>query len=114
MKRLWGRRAGVVLSLALATLSASRADAADADGKALFRVKCGVCHLQGGGGTWMLGRRLGAEQALLESRKELPAALVRYVARNGINSMPRFTRVELPDAELDAIALYLSTPRGTP
>ncbi|MEP7245509.1 MAG: hypothetical protein ABI885_17800, partial [Gammaproteobacteria bacterium] len=38
------------------------------DGKALFRSKCGVCHLPGGTGTFMLGRRLGQGNALLEAR----------------------------------------------
>lgn len=114
MSRATPIRVLLAVALGLGVHAGAHADADSLDGKALFRAKCGVCHLQGGGGTWMLGRRLGEAQALLESRKELPAPLVKYVARNGINSMPRFTRVELQDAELEAIARYLSAPRSTP
>ena len=79
-----------------------------ADGKALFQTKCGICHLQGGTGTFMLSRRLGAARALLEERQDLDRALVLHVARNGLQSMPRFSRAELPDSELQAIADYLT------
>jgi mono/diheme cytochrome c family protein len=95
------------LVLALAVSVAAPAALA-ADGKALFRTKCGICHLQGGTGTFMLSRRLGASQALLEERQDLDRALVLHVARNGLQSMPRFSRAELPDSELQAIADYLT------
>lgn len=80
-------------------------------GQALFRQHCGVCHLAGGTGTFMLGRRLGAESALLENRTNLDAAYVRTVARHGIASMPRFSRAELPEAQLASIAQYLTRTR---
>ena len=59
------------LSIVIVAFAASTAAAAD--GKLLFRAKCGVCHLQGGTGTFMLGRRLGQQNALLEqlARNEL-------------------------------------------
>jgi mono/diheme cytochrome c family protein len=85
--------------------------AAAADGRMLFRRHCGVCHLPGGTGTFMLERRLGKEQALLDERANLAAPYVVTIARNGIMSMPRFTRAELTDAELTAIAAYLTRPR---
>jgi mono/diheme cytochrome c family protein len=101
-----------LLWLALSPVQAGAAAASAAtEGQALFREKCGVCHLAGGGGTWMLGRRHGPEKALLEQRSDLLPLYVRYVARHGINSMPRFTRVELSDAQLEAIATYLTTPK---
>lgn len=81
------------------------------DGRELFLRKCGMCHLQGGTGTFMLARRLGAERALLEQRNDLPAPYVRQVVRGGLLNMPRFSRVELPDAELAAVAAYLERPR---
>jgi mono/diheme cytochrome c family protein len=95
------------LVLALAVSVAAPAALA-ADGKALFQTKCGICHLQGGTGTFMLSRRLGASRALLEERQDLDRALVLHVARNGLQSMPRFSRAELPDSELQAIADYLT------
>jgi mono/diheme cytochrome c family protein len=81
-------------------------------GQALFHVRCGICHEQGGTGTFMLGRRLGAQHALLEGRDDLKAAYISQVVRQGLMSMPRFTRVELPDHELDAIGRYLSMPKN--
>lgn len=59
----------------------------------------------------MLGRRLGTERALLERRTDLDAHYIRTVVRQGIQSMPRFSRAELPDEDLDRIAQYLAGPR---
>jgi mono/diheme cytochrome c family protein len=81
-----------------------------ARGKALFDVHCGICHAAGGTGTFMLGRRLGADNALLARRTDLSLALIEHVARHGINGMPVFTRVELGDAELALVAAYLVRP----
>jgi mono/diheme cytochrome c family protein len=78
------------------------------DGKALFTRRCGICHFADGGGTWMLERRLGKAQSLLESRADLQAPYIRLIARHGLNGMPRFTRVELPDVDLEAITAYLT------
>lgn len=113
--------ASVLVLSAVAALAAPRVQAAAdptpatlADPEALFNARCGVCHLAGGGGTWMLERRLGKAQSLLARRSDLQPAYVRYVARFGLRAMPRFTRVELPDAELDAIAAWLARPGSRP
>lgn len=83
-----------------------------ASGKALFESRCGMCHLQGGTGTFMLRRRLGESNALLADRKaKLDAAYVKQVVRSGIVSMPRITRAEVSDAELEAIVSYLTRQR---
>jgi mono/diheme cytochrome c family protein len=81
-----------------------------ADGKALFNARCGYCHLAGGTGTLMLGRRLGKEKALLAARTDLNAEYIKKITRVGINSMPPHTRIEVPDSELDLIAAYLTRP----
>src|SRR5690606_28948887 len=109
-----GRFAGAVL-LGLMAVPAVRAadpsaDASQAQAQALWKRHCSLCHLEGGTGTFMLGRRLGAERALLEERTDLNAEYVRTVVRQGIQSMPRFSRAELPDADLDRIAQYLVAP----
>jgi cytochrome c5 len=82
------------------------------EGKTLFQARCGMCHLQGGTGTFMLGRRLGLANALLAERTNLDATYVKHVVRNGIVSMPRITRAEVSDAELQAIVGYLVRKRG--
>jgi mono/diheme cytochrome c family protein len=79
-------------------------------GNKLFHAKCGYCHLQGGTGTIMLGFRLGKDKALLEDRTDLKADYIKHVARSGIGSMPRLTRIEVPDSELNLIAVYLTRP----
>lgn len=81
------------------------------DGAGLFLARCGYCHLEGGTGTMMLERRLGKANRLLAERTDLPADYVKAVARNGINSMPTITRVEVTDEELDKIAAYLATAK---
>jgi mono/diheme cytochrome c family protein len=79
-------------------------------GQTLFHAKCGYCHLPGGTGTIMLGFRLGKDKALLENRTDLSAGYITHVARAGIGSMPRLTRIEVPDSELQLIAAYLTRP----
>jgi len=91
----------------LALLLFASASATAADGKASFDYHCGKCHAPGGTGTFMLAKRFGPEQALLQNRKEIAAEFVKHTVRWGSLSMPRITRVEVPDAELDAIAAYL-------
>lgn len=81
-----------------------------AEGKALFNARCGYCHLTGGTGTLMLGRRLGKDKALLAARTDLSAEYIKKITRVGINSMPPHTRIEVPDSELDLIAAYLTRP----
>jgi mono/diheme cytochrome c family protein len=49
---------------------------------------------------------------LLEDRADLSALFVRTVVRSGIANMPRMPRAEISDAELAAVATYLS--RGKP
>jgi mono/diheme cytochrome c family protein len=123
------RRAGAlrrrfVAGLACATVGATAVAAAGEDaaagaapmpgelarGQALFDVHCGICHAAGGTGTFMLGRRLGADNALLARRTDLSPELIGLVVRHGINSMPVFTRVELGDAELALVTAYLGRP----
>ncbi len=80
------------------------------EGGKLFHARCGYCHLAGGTGTIMLGRRLGNDRALLEQRTDLSASYVVKITRVGLNSMPPHTRIEVPDGELDLIAAYIARP----
>lgn len=86
--------------------------AAGGDGKVLFEAHCGYCHLVGGMGTnlvtkqqVMIGRT--PDQGLLANRTDLTADYVKAVVRNGKGAMPTQTRVDITDAELNAVAKYL-------
>lgn len=76
--------------------------------EALFVEKCGMCHRQMGMGTIILARRVDPAVAMLEARKDLPAELVIQAARAGIGNMPRISRGEVSDAQLQVIAQYLA------
>ncbi|WP_088311125.1 c-type cytochrome [Novosphingobium sp. B 225] len=85
---------------------------AGGDGKTLFEVNCGYCHLTGGMGTNLLTKqRMAAgeppEKGLLANRTDLTADYVKQVVRLGKNAMPPQTKVDLTDAELEAVAAYL-------
>ena len=80
-------------------------------GRELFNASCTYCHGERGHATTLLGKRLGAENAVLERRTNLSPELIRHVVRRGINSMPVYRRAELSDRELELIAAYLTRPR---
>ena len=69
---------------------------------------CVYCHGPNVWGTFTLGRRLGADHALLEQRTDLVGPYVKTVIRAGVGSMPAFRRTELTDADVDAIVDYLT------
>ena len=46
--------------------------------------------------------------ALLDKRTDLTQALIKTYVRNGISIMPIFRKTEISDADLDAIAAYLT------
>jgi mono/diheme cytochrome c family protein len=82
------------------------------DGGALFSNHCGACHLAAGMGTNLLTARqvaAGNKQpvGLLAERTDLTADYVKLVVRNGKGAMPRQTKVDITDAELDKVAAYL-------
>jgi mono/diheme cytochrome c family protein len=85
---------------------------AGGDGKVLFEVHCGYCHLTGGMGTNLLTKQRMAlgetpDKGLLVNRTDLTSDYVKQVVRAGKNAMPPQTRVDITDPELDAVALYL-------
>jgi mono/diheme cytochrome c family protein len=82
------------------------------DGTALFSNRCGACHLPGGMGTNLLTKqRVAAGQSpdsgLLANRNDLTQTYVKVIVRHGKLAMPRLSRVEVTDAELDSIAKFL-------
>ena len=101
------------LAAALLCLMACASHADVRSDKRAFDAHCAKCHGATGTGTFMLGRRLGKDNAMLEQRADLAPELIRHAVRHGIVSMPAITRVEVTDAELDAIVRYL-TRRSAP
>jgi mono/diheme cytochrome c family protein len=98
---------GLLLGVGLAP-GASLA-AGSPDGKALYTERCGMCHQTIGMAVGILSRRpADASMGLLEDRADLSALFVRTVVRSGIANMPRMPRAEISDAELAAVATYLS------
>lgn len=107
MRRMHLSAAITALLLAAASTVGTAAEA-PAAGERAFIHRCGMCHREGGTGTYILARRLGAELSLLEKRRDLKPEYIRYVVRWGIVNMPRISRVEVPDRDLDAIVTYLT------
>ncbi|SMC83239.1 cytochrome c [Novosphingobium sp. B1] len=82
------------------------------DGKVLFEVHCGYCHLAGGMGTNLLTKQQmmagnSPDQGLLANRTDLTRDYVKTVVRMGKGAMPQQTKVDLTDPELEAVAIYL-------
>lgn len=94
--------------LLLYALGASADEGQRHDGKALYLKECGICHLAGEMGTHILSRRLGKTRGVLAERSDLSPGFVMDVVRKGQLMMPRFSRVEVSDVELQAIADYLA------
>jgi mono/diheme cytochrome c family protein len=46
--------------------------------------------------------------ALLDKRTDLTQPLIKTYVRNGLSIMPIFRKTEISDADLDAIAAYLT------
>ena len=107
---------GAVLLAAALALPATSALAAEASatkdlrerGEAVYTHRCAMCHTEGQTGTFSLARRIGAEKSVLAKRTDLTGPYIRQVVRYGIVNMPRISRVELPDADLDAVIAYLT------
>ncbi|MEP7312955.1 MAG: cytochrome c [Pseudomonadota bacterium] len=99
----------VVLGVALLGSAVPTRAAEDAGAKAFTRY-CVHCHGDGleAVGTLQLARTRGKNKALLVGRKDLPPLYVQLIVRNGLKAMPAFGPAELPDAELAALAAYVT------
>lgn len=96
------------LTTAIAAEPLENLTARQQGGRKLFNSSCVYCHGPNVWGTFTLGRRLGADNALLEKRTDLVGPYVKTVVRAGVGSMPAFRRTELSDADVDAIVDYLT------
>jgi mono/diheme cytochrome c family protein len=89
-------------------------DDAVARGQALFDKRCAICHAAHGFGANVLARRVGPDKSILADRTDLEAPYIRFVVRHGVGAMPRLTKIEMPDENLDAIIAYLTRARPMP
>lgn len=86
-----------------------------AAGRAVYTKWCAPCHDPGvtHPGTNALSVKYhGVKSGVLLEWKDLPASKVKVLVRHGVSVMPQFRKTEISDAELDALAAYLS--RNTP
>jgi len=90
---------------------------ADLPGRTIFDRQCAPCHGAGPGddgapmlpGTMALAKKYdGALPAQLELRSDLNAASIALFVRSGSGAMPSFRKAELTDADIAAIAAYLT------
>jgi mono/diheme cytochrome c family protein len=102
-----------VAGAAARTVSAAEDDLI-ARGQAAFTHRCAMCHREGQTGTFVLARRLGREKSLLEQRTDLQPAYIRQIVRVGLVNMPRISRVEMPDPDLDGVIAYLASGKAAP
>lgn len=80
-------------------------------GKQVFDKSCASCHAPGNRmpGTASLAAKYGGSiPAALEQRKDMTPEFIGYFVRNGVLVMPPFRKAELSDADLAALAAYLS------
>jgi len=78
-------------------------------GHKVYTKWCLPCHGNGPGkpGTESLAAR-GQKPAVLEERIDLTAPIIKQFVRHGVLYMPMFRKTEISDADLDAIAAYLT------
>jgi len=78
-------------------------------GHRVYQKWCFPCHGPGNDkpGTMALAAR-DVNPAALEERTNLTAPAIRTFVRRGVYFMPTFRKTEISDADLDAIAAYLT------
>ena len=81
-------------------------------GRAVFNNWCGACHsrdTRNAPGTVSLEHKYRGElPAALEDREDLTPELVAFYVRNGVATMPFYRPTEVSDADLEALAAYLT------
>jgi mono/diheme cytochrome c family protein len=76
-----------------------------------FQNSCAICHGPGPekpGSLALAAKYHGSLPALLAERTDLTPEFIKYTVRHGVTVMPPFRKTELSDADLDAIAAYLT------
>ena len=114
MRRLMGTFSVAAAAAAAAVLMTTpvRADSEPGPaGRVVYDKWCAPCHDPGinhPGTHALMAKYQGTKPAVLLERTDLPADVVKHFVRHGISVMPQFRKTEITDAELDALAAYLS------
>jgi len=84
-------------------------------GRAVYTKWCAPCHDPGvihPGTNALTVKYKGVKPGVLLEWKDLRPETVKFLVRHGISVMPQFRKTEISDADLDALANFLS--RNTP
>jgi (+)-pinoresinol hydroxylase len=90
-------------------------DAQGAAGRLVYERWCAACHdpgIEHPGTNALTTKYKGVKSGVILEWTDLPPEFVRHIVRTGISVMPQFRKTEISDADLDALAAYLS--RNTP
>ena len=82
-----------------------------ATGCAVYAKWCAPCHDPGvihPGTNALTVKYKGIKPGVLLEWTDLQPDMVRYLVRHGISVMPQFRKTEISDADLDALAKFLS------
>jgi mono/diheme cytochrome c family protein len=81
-------------------------------GAAVFNNWCSACHSRGPrnapGTASLQAKYQGSVPAALEDRRDLTPELVKLFVRNGVAMMAPLRKTEVSDADLEALAAYLT------
>jgi (+)-pinoresinol hydroxylase len=109
--------AGLALAGIMLVVTAKANEPSDphAGGRAVYMKWCAPCHDPGiihPGTNALTVKYKGVKPGVLLDWKDLQPETVKYMVRHGISVMPQFRKTEISDADLDALAKFLS--RNTP
>ncbi len=99
--------------IAIPVLAEDRGEAMP--GHAVYTKWCAPCHDPGvshPGTNALTVKYKGVKPGVLLEWRDLAPAVVKHWVRTGISVMPQFRKTEISDADLDALAKFLS--RNTP
>jgi mono/diheme cytochrome c family protein len=100
-----------VVSLLAGAGAAHGADAPGNVGRAVYDRWCSHCHdpgVQHPGTNALTVKYKGVKSGVIREWKDLTPELVRFWVRNGISVMAPFRKTEIDDAQLAALAQFLS------
>jgi len=118
MNRTWALRAVIAVVLATGPSAAAwSAQPEDAAGRVVYERWCSHCHdpgLRHPGTNALTVKYRGQKSGVIREWTDLTPELVRFWVRNGISVMAPFRKTEITDAELAALARYLTRTGALP